>query len=147
MASEATNKLDPSRDSNSLRETEKKQQESSPREEQDTKEFDLKDKRHRTRSEKGSKNGPRQCKKETKWAGNALNKQIEFEDDLLGQSKDIIALTAGLEGLQMKMDSLKSVHETIVNSYYNARVAWRWLRRLRLLFIAVWFIRRLRRRC
>ena len=64
MASEATNELDQSRDSNALHETEKKQQESSPRE--DTKEFDLKDKRHRTRSEKGSKNGPRQCKKETK---------------------------------------------------------------------------------
>lgn len=28
-----------------------------------------------------------------------IKKQIEFEDDLLRQSKDIIALTAGLEGL------------------------------------------------
>ena len=63
------------------------------------------------------------ARKKRNRAGNALKKQIEFEDDLLGQSKDIIALTAGLEGLQMKMDSLKSVHETIVNSYYNARVA------------------------
>ena len=48
-------------------------------------------------------------------AGNALKKQIEFVDDLLRQSKDIIALAADLESLQMKMDSLKSLHETIVN--------------------------------
>ena len=63
------------------------------------------------------------ARKKRNRAGNAVKKQIEFEDDLLRQSKDIIALTAGLEGLQMKMDSLKSLHETIVNSYCNARVA------------------------
>ena len=39
----------------------------------------------------------------------------KFVDDMLRQSKDPLALTAGLEGLQMKMDSLKSLHETIAN--------------------------------
>ena len=53
MASEARNKLDPSIDSNELCETAKNQQESSPREEQDKKESDLKDKRHCTQSAKG----------------------------------------------------------------------------------------------
>lgn len=73
MASEATNELDPSRDSNALRETEKKQQESSPREEQDTKEFDLKDKRHRTRSGKGLQMDLDNARKKRNRAGNALN--------------------------------------------------------------------------
>ena len=115
MAPEATNKLDPSGDSNEFCETEKKQQEPSPREEQDTKESDLKDKRHRTRSEKGLQMDLDSARKKRNTAGNALKKQIEFVDDLLRQSKDIIALTAGLEGLQMKMDFLNSLHETIVN--------------------------------
>ncbi len=115
MASEATNGLGPSIDPNELRETAKNQQESSPREEQDTKEFDLKDKRHRTRSEKGLQMDLDNARTKRDRAGNALKKQIEFVDDLLRQSKDIIALAAGLESLQMKMDSLKSLHETIVN--------------------------------
>ena len=84
MASEATNELDQSRDSNALHETEKKQQESSPRE--DTKEFDLKDKRHRTRSEKGLQMDLDSARKKRNRAGNALKKQIEFIDDLLRQS-------------------------------------------------------------
>ena len=115
MASEATNELGPSIDPNELRETAKNQQESSPREEQDTKEFDLKDKRHRTRSEKGLQMDLDNARTKRDRAGNALKNQIEFVDDLLRQSKDIIALAAGLESLQMKMDSLKSLHETIVN--------------------------------
>ena len=115
MASEATNKVDPLLDSNELCETEKGKQEPSPREEHDTMEPDLKDKRHRTRSEKGLQMDLDDARKKRNRAGNALKKQIEFVDDLLRQSKDIIALTAGLEGLQMKMDSLKSLHETIVN--------------------------------
>ena len=81
MASEATNKLGPSRDSNALRESEKKQQQSSPREEQDTKEFDLKDKRHRPRSEKGLQMDLDDARKKRNRAGNALKKQIEFVDD------------------------------------------------------------------
>ena len=53
MATKAKNEVDPSIDFNEPCETEKKQQRSSPRKEQDTMESDLKDKRHRTRSEKG----------------------------------------------------------------------------------------------
>ena len=49
MASEATNEVDPSIDFNELWESDKKQQMSSPREEQDTVESDLEDKRHRTK--------------------------------------------------------------------------------------------------
>ena len=115
MASETTNELGPSIDPNELRERAKNQQESSPCEEQDTKEPDLKDKRHRTRSEKGLQMDLDNARTKRDRAGNALKKQIEFVDDLLRQSKDIIALAAGLECLQMKMDSLKSLHETIVN--------------------------------
>ena len=115
MASEATNELGPSIDPDELRETAKNQQESFPREEQDTKESDLKDKRHRTRSEKGLQMDLDNARTKRDRAGNALKKQIEFVDDLLRQSKDIIALAAGLEDLQMKMDSLKSLHKTIVN--------------------------------
>ena len=110
MASEATNEVDPSIDFNELCETEKKHQKSSPREEQDTMESDLKDKRHRTRSEKGLQMDLDNARKKRNRAGIALKKQIKFVDDLLRQSKDIIALTAGLEGLQMKIDSLKSLH-------------------------------------
>lgn len=115
MATKAKNEVDPSIDFNELCETEKMQQKSSPREEQDTMESDLKDKRHRTRSEKGLQMDLDDARKKRNRAGNALKKQIEFVDGLLRQSKDIIALTAGLEGLQMKMDSLKSLHETIAN--------------------------------
>lgn len=104
MATKAKNEADPSIDFNELCETEKMQQK-----------FDLKDKRHRTRSEKGLQMDLDDARKKRNRAGNALKKQIEFVDGLLRQSKDIIALTAGLEGLQMKMDSLKSLHETIAN--------------------------------
>lgn len=104
MATKAKNEVDPSIDFNELCETEKMQQK-----------FDLKDKRHRTRSEKGLQMDLDDARKKRNRAGNALKKQIEFVDGLLRQSKDIIALTAGLEGLQMKMDSLKSLHETIAN--------------------------------
>ena len=48
-------------------------------------------------------------------AGNALKEQIKFIDELLRQSSDIIALSTGLEGLQMKMDSFKSFHEAVHN--------------------------------
>ena len=89
MASEATNELDLSGDSNDFCETEKKQQEPSPHEEQDTKESVLKDKRHRTRSEKGLQMDLDNATKKRNRAGNALKKQIEFVDDLLRQSKDI----------------------------------------------------------
>ena len=123
MASEATNELDQSRDSNALHETEKKQQESSPREEQVRRNLISKINVIARDPKKGLKMDLDNARKKRNRAGNALKKQIEFKDDLLGQSKDIIALTAGLEGLQMKMDSLKSLHETIVNSYCNARVA------------------------
>ena len=54
-------------------------------------------------------NGGEDARKKRNRAGNALKKQIEFVDNLLRQSRDIIALTAGLEGLQMKMDSFKSL--------------------------------------
>ena len=90
MASEATNELGPSIDPDELRETAKNQQESFPREEQDTKESDLKDKRHRTRSEKGLQMDLDNARTKRDRAGNALKKQIEFVDDLLRQSKDIV---------------------------------------------------------
>ena len=51
---------------------------------------------------------------------NAFKEQIKFVDDLLRQPSDIIALMTGLEGLQMKMDSLRSYHE---ESQCNARTA------------------------
>ena len=98
MESEATNEVDPSIDFNELCETDKRQQRSSSREEQDTMESDLKEKRHRTRSEKGLQMDLDNARKKRDRAGNALKKQIEFVDDLLRQSNDIIALTAGLEG-------------------------------------------------
>ena len=96
-------------------------QKSSPCKEHDTMEPDLKDKRHRMRSERGLQMDLDDARKKRNRTGNALKKQIEFVDNLLRQSRDIIALTAGLEGLQMKMDSFKSLHETIGDELLSRR--------------------------
>ena len=96
MASEATNELDQSRDSNALHETEKKQQESSPREEQVRRNLISKINVIARDPKKGLQMDLDNARKKRNRAGNAVKKQIEFEDDLLRQSKDIIALKAGL---------------------------------------------------
>ena len=74
MALEATNELDPSIDSNELHETAKNPQESSPLEEQDTKEADLKDKRHCTRFKKGLQMDLDNARMKRNRAGNTLKK-------------------------------------------------------------------------
>ena len=115
MASGATNEIRPVVDSDEIRETAEIEQESSFHKEQNTIESDLKDKRQRTRSEKGLQMDLVNARKKRNRAGNAGKEQIKFVDDLLTEPSDTIALTTGLEGLQMKMDSLRSYHEETVN--------------------------------
>lgn len=115
MASEATNEIEPAIDSQEFRETPEIEQKSSSHEEQNASKSDLKDKRNRTRSVKGLQMDLDNARKKRDRAGNALKEQIKFVDELLRQSSDMIALSAGLEGLQMKMDSFKSFLEAVHN--------------------------------
>ena len=115
MASEATNEIEPAIDSQEFCETPEIEQKSSSHEEQNASKSDLKDKRNRTRSVKGLQMDLDNARKKRDRAGNALKEQIKFVDELLRQSSDMIALSAGLEGLQMKMNSFKSFHEAVHN--------------------------------
>lgn len=115
MVSEATSEIEPVINSEEFHEMTEIKQKSSSCEQQNASESDLKDKHNRTRSVKGLQMDLDNAWKKRDRAGNALKKQTEFVDELLGQSSDIIALLAGLEGLQMKMDSFKSFHEAVYN--------------------------------
>ena len=115
MASATANEMEAGIDSNETRATAEIEKNSPSHEEQNVDESDLDDKRKRTRSEKGLQMDLDSARRKRDRAGKALRDQIKFVDELMRQSKDIIALSAGLEGLQMKMESLKSLHETTVN--------------------------------
>ena len=115
MASATANEIEAGIDSNETRETAEIEKNSSSHEEQNVDESDLDDKRKRTRSEKGLQMDLDSARRKRDRAGKALRDEIKFVDELMRQSKVIIALSAGLEGLQMKMESLKSLHETTVN--------------------------------
>ena len=115
MASATANEIEAGIDSNETRETAEIEKNSPSHEEQNVDASDLDDKRKRTRSEKGLQMDLDSARRKRDRAGKALGDQIKFVDELMRQSKDIIALSAGLEGLQMKMESLKSLHETTVN--------------------------------